>query len=226
MKRQIKYRVATIANKLSLDLLVIVDTNQRFGNPEFVSENDGTKFISLNIMPLIKITILRTSERNDDGGWQRAPYNPSDGLAMTRYTYPIFTLELERMNEAMRIPELYSYVNKQLQLNDALAEKHRRVFQTGRTVIEMVPIVIVQPDDETRVEGIRLKFNNEQSSVSLTLNDIESLLFTLKTMNVDSLTTLLYTSYLKDDIFYKSGEGDSNPTSSSSVDIRPKGDRA
>ena len=50
--------------------------------------------------------------------------------------------------------------------------------------------------DDTRVEGIKMKFNNEQSSVLLTLNELDSLVFNLRNMDVDSVALLLYLNYI------------------------------
>lgn len=225
MKRQIKYRVLSVPGKVLLEVRLLFDSARERGSAfgEYTVNSNGDIYTTLSMYPLIVLTIVRQGEMNDEGQVTRAPYNPNDVLSMTRYTYPIFTIELERIYESMKVPELYSYVGKQLQLNDELAEKARRVFKIGSFVVEIVPITIVQEDD-TKIEGIKLKFNNEQSSVMLTINDLESLLFTLKTMSIDSLIMGMHANYVRDrDNIPISTVRQFNPLAAE-VDIVPKSD--
>jgi hypothetical protein len=96
----------------------------------------------------------------------------------------------------MNTPELYSYVGSRLELDNTLAEKIRRIFLIVSMTVELSAVVITQAD-ETKVEGIKLKFNNENSTVQLTLNDIDSLLFTMEHLDIDSIVLLMYSMYMK-----------------------------
>lgn len=227
MKRQIKYRVFSIPKKLSLELRLIFDTEKDRGNVlgEFNSNSNGDMYTVLSVYPLIMLTITRQGEPGENGQFIRPPFNPNDSLSMTRYNYSIFTLELERIYESMKVPEMYSYVGKKLQLNEDLAEKARRVFKIGpNMVVEMSPVTLVSEDD-SKLEGVKLKFNNEQSSVLLTVNDLEALLFILKTLNVDAITLGLHANYLRDrNMITTSTPASQFNLLNAEVDILPKGD--
>lgn len=223
MKKQVKYRVLTIPGKLSLDVKISFDSTRGNLDSDYTSPVDGNVYTTVNIFPLVLLSIVRSSEIDDTGNRQKAPYNQNDNLGMTRWQFPMFVSELGMMWDAMRTPDLYSYVDKQLVVNDELAESVRRVFLVGRNmVVEMVPVVIVQPDD-SRVEGIRLKFNNEQSVVPLTLNDIECLLLTMRSLDIDSVCLALHVNYIRDREQVSGGTeptvvGPFHPT----TDIKPK----
>ena len=61
----------------------------------------------------------------------------------------------------------------------------------GTVTLELTAVVITQ-QDESRVEGIKMKYNNEQSTVLLTLNDLRSLIFTLEHTDIDNVSMSLY----------------------------------
>ena len=224
MKKTAKARVLIIPSKLTVDISVTFDSerSQRFGTGEIVSDYNGDIYTTLNLAPLIILAITRTGEMDENGVRQRPAYNQGDRLAMTRYQLPIFINALDRTYESLKIPEMFSYVSKRLTVNEELAEKARRVFAIGTyTTVELVPVVILQPD-ETRIEGIKVKFNNEDSTVLLTLNDVESLLFNLKTMNVDSTVMMLYRNYLSGSTATAATQR--LPQQPRTVDIKPKAD--
>lgn len=221
MKHQIKYQITTIPNKLRFELkLIIDDTRDR---SEYASVINADKYLTVSLYPILTLSIIRQAEIDETGNRVRAPFNINDSLAMTKYNYPIFVNELSTIQESFKTPELYSYTDKRLEINDELASKVRRVFMIGNNVVEMIPVVIAQPD-ETRVEGLKVKFNNEQSSVLLTINDIESLVFTMNHVTIDMIAMTIYNTYIK--------TGDKNQSSSTfdssinkpSVDILPKDD--
>jgi hypothetical protein len=198
MKRQVRYRVMTITGKLNLEIRLIVDDSRisRFGGNESTFNANGDIYTSLNLFPIISLNIVRRSQVTEEGQIQRPAFNPNDSLGMSRYHLPVFLSELEKAFESLKVPDMYSYVSKRLTVNEELAERHRRVFSIGMTVVEMTPVVISQPD-ETKVEGIKLKFNNEESTVLLTINDIEALLFTLRTMEIDTIVLTMHMEYLR-----------------------------
>ena len=194
MKHVIRYNVLTISGKIRVELRVTIDDR----NPEFHSVYEGDKFSSITLNPLLTIGIIRPVNFDESGNRIRSPWNRNDTLHMTRYTIPIFLRELKGIAQDLKIPNLYTYTGSRLELNDGVSGKVRRVFMIGNTTVEMVPVIISQ-SDESRVEGIKVKFNTEESSVSLTLNDIESLSLTLGNVSIDALGFMLYSHYIKKD---------------------------
>jgi hypothetical protein len=219
MKNQIKYQIVSVPSKLRFEIKLLVDDTKDRG--EYVASINGDKFTSLTIYPILSLSIIRIAETDENGNKVKAPYNPNDTLSMGRYNYPIFVNELNDIHKDFSTPELYSYVDKRLEMNDELANKIRKVFSIGNTVIEISPVVIIQPD-ETKVEGMKMKFNNEQSSVLLTLNDVESLLFTMKTIDLDSIIINLYNNYIKSGVKNYSSESPAGGFNKPSIDIIPK----
>lgn len=194
MKQSVKYTSMTIAGKLRTELKINVNGRN---NPEWTSSNAGDKNTSVALYPIVSVTIIRPNEVDENGRTVRPPWNPNDSLGMTKHTLPIFVRELAGIQEDLKIPKLYTYTGKRLELNEELAAKIRRVFSMGSImVVELSAVVITRPEDDARIEGIKMKFNNEQSHVLLTLNDIEALRFDLASMDVNSLAMLLYLNYI------------------------------
>ena len=192
MKKSIKYKLLTIPNKIQVDLKIITDDSGGPLSTEFVSTTKD--FISLNLYPLVTISIVRPYEIDESGVKRRAPWNQNDSLPLTRYTLPIFLKEFLDLKKDLEIQELYTYIENRLELNDVVAEKIVRKFKVGNNSVELAPVVISLIDD-SRVEGIKLKINNEESTVLLTLNDIESLSYVLKSTQFDQLVLTLYNIY-------------------------------
>ena len=191
MKHTVKYRVLSISNKLSMEARIIVDDTKSVYSGTY----EGSKFTNLNINPIIGMSIFRPIESDENGMRVKAPWNPNDHLILTKYTFPILFEELNGIQQDMKKPELYTYHGKRLELNETLAESIRRVFMIGDTTVELSAVVIVQ-SDESRVEGIKMKFNNEQSSVLLTLNELTSLVFNMDHLDIDSLTLSMYSTFI------------------------------
>lgn len=189
MKQTIRYRFLVIPTKLSAEIRITFDPSQS----EYNSSYEGGTSTSISLFPFISITLTRPSEVDENGKFSRGQYNPNDTLTMTKFTLPIFIRELTAICNDMRIPEMYSYTGSRLDLNDTEAEKARRVFMIATTTLELVPVVIEQLDD-TRVEGVKMKFNNEQSSVALTINELDALVYNLNHLDPDNLALQLYTS--------------------------------
>lgn len=189
MKQIIKYRILTIAGKLTMEIRLTVN------NSEFITMRDGVKYTNLNLGPLIGISIVKNSEIDENGNKIKAPWNINDHISMTKYNLPILYEELYGIQQDMKKSELYTYHGKRLEINENLAEEIRRVFIIGNTTIELSAVVIVQ-NDESRVEGIKMKFNNEQSSVLLTINELNSLVYNINHIDVDSLTVAIYGAFI------------------------------
>ena len=225
MKKQVKYKLLTIPKKLSIDIKIWEDSspNNRFRTGEFTNDRNGDIFTTVSLFPTVTVSLTKPGEMDENGQYQKSPYNINDNVGLTKYQLPIFIMELDRVNKALQIPELYSYINKRLTVNEELAEKHRRVFMSGNIMVELSPVVITGIDD-VMVEGIKMKFNNEQSTVLLTLNEIEVILFSLKNLDVDSIALMLHLNYLNGNgaqMLNGTTEMSSN-TMSNSIDIKPK----
>ena len=213
MKQYLRFQSLVIPGKLRIDIRLMVDSKY----PEFISSKDDTRSVTLSLFPTVSIQLTKAIERNDEGKVIPAPWNPNDTLSMTKYNFPIFLEELIGMKNDMKTPDLYVYTGKRLELNEDAAAKIRRVFMIGNMTIELSSVVIVQPDD-TRVEGIKMKFNNEQSTVFLTLNEISSLAFNLSHMDIDSIALSMYLNYTTKPSKPTSFDSSSLPK----VDIIPK----
>ena len=216
MKQIVRYQSLVIPSKLRSEVRITVDDK----GAEYTSSFDGNKSTSISLFPIISITLTRISDVDDNGNRVRAPWNPNDNISMTKYNLPVFLHELIEIQQSMKIPELYTYQGKRLELNEEAAQKVRRVFMIGNTTLELSPIVIIQSDD-SRVEGIKMKFNNEQSSVLLTLNELDSLSFNLRNLDVDSIALSMYTTYITKSVTTNNRSSDSN-TTVPKVDIAPK----
>lgn len=212
LKQTVKYTAWMISQKLKLEVRISIDDKGGLWKSTF---GDGST-TALNYFPNLSLTITRPTEEG-----KRAQWNPNDILSMNKYNYPIFLEYLKTMQENMKIPELYSYVGKRLELDDKTADKVRMVFKIGNTTLEL-SAVIIQTDDENRVEGIKIKFNNETSTVSLTLNEFHSLIHNIEHLDVDTLCMLMFINYVKQP------ERPANFTpatlNTTNVDILPKAD--
>ena len=191
MKHIIRYQNLLITNKLRIETKLVIDDAR---TPDYTSIVNGESYTSIRLYPWITISIVRANETDESGNRVRGVWNPNDSIGLTTYTLPIFIDYLSGIYADLKIPDLYKYTNSRLELSDETAEKIRRVFMVGNTTIELSAVVITQPD-ESKVEGIKMKFNNEQSTVMLTLNDLESMTFKLKTIDLDSLSMMLFDYY-------------------------------
>lgn len=192
MKQIVRYQHLVIPTKLRSEVRITIDDR----GVEYTSSFDGNKSTSINLFPIVTITLTRPGEIDENGNKIRPPWNPNDNLNMTKFNMPIFLNELIGIQKDMKIPDLYTYQGKRLELNEEVAQKIRRVFMVGNTTLELSAVVIINSADDSRVEGIKMKFNNEQSTVLLSLNELESLAFNLKSLNVDSIAFALYLQYV------------------------------
>ena len=196
MKQTIKYQILSIPNKLRVDLRLLLDDR----GCEYVMENNGTKTVNLTTIPIINISIVHPAEIDSNGIKIRPPWNPNDNLTTTKFSLPIFITELIGIQTDMKTPELYTYQGDRLELNEGAASKAKHIFMVGNTTIELSPVVIINSDD-TRIEGIKIKFNTEQSSTFLTLNELNSLVYNLSHLDADNLALMLYTHYATKSIY-------------------------
>lgn len=191
MKQMVRYRMLTITGKLSMEVRLTVNDQSAY-----VSMRDGAKYVSVNMSPVIGLSIIKPLEIDENGNRIRAPWNQNDHLTMTKYSLPILYEELYGIQQDMKRSDLYTYHGKRLEINESLAEKVRRVFMIGNTTIELSAVVIVQLD-ETRVEGIKMKFNKEPHSVLLTVNELNSLVFNLGHMDADAIALGMYQAFIE-----------------------------
>ena len=192
MKQIVKYRILNITGKLTMEIRLTVENN----GGEYISMRDGNRYTNVNLSPVIGLSLLKASETDENGNKIAAPWNRNDHLSMTKYNLPILYEELHGIQQDMKKPELYKYQGNRLELNEGLAEEVRRVFMISQTTVELSAVVIVQPD-ETRVEGIKMKLNNEQSVVLLTLNELNSLVFNIDHIDVDNTALLMFNNFVK-----------------------------
>lgn len=189
MKQIIRYRYLLINNKLSGDIRLVMDKN-----PEYNSTYDGGISNNLTLYPIIGLSIIR-NEINEEGKRIKQTWNMNDHLSMTKFSLPIMIRELKCIEKDMFIPDLYQYNKNILELNTTKAELSRRVFIIGSTTLELSPVVL--EEDEKRLEGIKMKFNNESSVVGLTLNELRSLIYNLEHLDVDNICIQLFFHYNK-----------------------------
>ena len=192
MKQTFRYQSMMIPNKLKVEIRLVIDDTR---NPEYTSNYNGDRNTSLVFYPIVSISLIK-NETDESGQRIKQVYNPNDTAGMTRYNIPIFLDNLSGIRKDLNDPKMYTYTGKRLELNEAAANRIRRVFVIGNMTIELSAVVIQQAD-ETRVEGIKMKFNNEQSTALLTLNEMEALIFNLSNMDVDSISMMMYFNYYK-----------------------------
>lgn len=192
MKQNVRYRSLVIPGKLMVEIRISID--DRGG--EYMTSFDGNKSTSVTFFPIISMSLTKPAEMDDNGNKVKAPWNPNDTLGMTKFNLPIMYNNLKAIQEDMKTPDLYTYHGKRLELNEEAAMKVRKVFLMGNTTIELSTVVVINTADDSRVEGVKIKFNNEQSTVILTLNELDSLIYSLGHMDVDSISFLMYLNYI------------------------------
>jgi hypothetical protein len=214
VKQTARYQCLTIPNKLRLEIRLNVDDTR---TSEYISSVDGNRSNSVALYPIVLLSIIRANTVDENGNRIRPIWNPNDTLTMTKFNLPVFVSELELISKDLLIPDLYTYTGKRLELNEEAASKVRRVFMIGTMTIELSAVVITQ--DDNRIEGIKIKFNNEQSSVLLTLNELTSLLFTLQKLDINVLSLLMYNMFID-----QKNKVEHTGTNPAIVDIQPKFD--
>lgn len=191
MKQTTSYRFLSIQNKIRGDLKIIIDTDR---NPEYVSNNASGTNTSIAFYPIVTLTIVKPPQIDENGQRVQVPWTINDSLSMNKINLAIFKNEFKEIMNGMKTPELYTYHGKRLELNESIAEEVRRVFMINPTMtVELSPVVIMQDDD--RLEGIKIKFNNEQSTVTLTLNEVTGFYEVINKLEIDSVAMLLYLNY-------------------------------
>lgn len=215
MKQIVKYRCLAIAKKLTIDVRITIDDKAA----EYASAFDGNKSTNISFFPIISLTLTKPFDIDDNGNRTRAPWNPNDALGLTKFNLPIIFGELSTIRQDMKTPELYTYHGKRLELNEEAATKIRKVFMIGNVTVELSAVVIVDTNDESRVEGIKMKFNNEQSSVLLTINELDSLIYNLNNLDVDTIAFMMYLNYIQRPDKPRTFESN---TISPKIDIAPK----
>jgi hypothetical protein len=196
MKRTINFNVGAITGKLNINLrLALDDQSERFSSGVRISTNQtGDEYINVNLYPMLSLIIHRENIVVE-GVSQRAPFNRDDMITLSRSTIPIFIHNFDRLLKEFETPELYKYIEDRLELNDKLAEAYRKRFMVGPSIVELVPVII--DDGDSKMEGIRMKFNVEDSTVVLTMNEAIRLSYTIKNLNIDALALQIYLEFGK-----------------------------
>lgn len=213
MKNIVRYRALTVPGKLIGELRLTIEDGR--SSPEYSSVFEGGRSTNLALFPVLSINIIRSPEIDEIGNKVRAPWNINDSITMTKFTLPIFLNEIKTLYEEIKKPEMYSYHGDRLELNEKLANEVRHVFMIGNTTLELIPVVI--DNKGTLVEGIKMKFNNEKSSVLLTINEYISFIFLIEHVNMDDIALNLYFNFMRKIAI----EEPKNETPRVEVDIKP-----
>lgn len=193
MKTTIVYHVLTVPKKLRMEIKLILDNDR---SSEYInSSTDGT-FATVRLYPMITLSIVREIQRDESGMIIKQPFVLSDTLSMSRYTLAVFKSEFEDLYRLMKEKDVYTYHGKRLELNEKIADEIKKLFQLSKTVVEITPTLLISPDDiDQKIEGVKLKFNNEASSVLLSINDMTALVETMNNISIDTITTWMYKEY-------------------------------
>ena len=191
MRQIVRYRFMTIPNKLVGEIRITVDEKQA----EYGSLFDGGKATNITLYPVINLQMLKNNSEVNDAGLRTRTWDINDSIGLTKFTLPIFLSELKSLETDMKIPELYSYHGTRLEINQELADKVRKVFMIGNTTVEFSPVLLEQEDN--RLEGIKIKFNNEKSSMLMTINELTALVYNIESIDVDSVALTMYTNFVQ-----------------------------
>lgn len=197
MKQIARYRFMTIPNKLYADVRITVDETT---HAETKNQYDGGRSTNLVLLPMINLQILRPLESDGNGRKFRPSASMNDSIGLTKFNLPTFIMELKTIYNDMKTPDLYVYRGDRLDLNDTVAEKIRRAFIIGRTSIEFRAVVIEQLQEtgsSDRIEGIKMKFNNEESTILLTLREVESMLWIFNHVDIDNIVLTMYMNLIE-----------------------------
>ena len=193
MRQIVRYRFMTIPNKLYADVRVTIDDTSR---AEVNNKFDGGRSINLTLLPMINIQMLKPLELDSTGRKFRPRPNGNDSVGLTKMNLPTFVNELKRIHKELdENEELYTYRGDRLDLNDTMAEKVRRAFLIGRVAVELRAVVIEQVLDTgitQREKGIKMKFNNEESTVLLTMVELEAMIWIMDNVDIDNLVLSMY----------------------------------
>lgn len=196
MKHSLRSTLFTIPDKLRVEIRASISDAYPASRHNVY---EGGKSSQFNLLGALTVQIVRP--RTDDGGGQS--WNPNDTIMLTKYYIPIFYRELKAIYDGMHTPNLYTYTDNRLELDPKLGESIRRVFTVSqKTMVELSPVVITTMvgAEEQHVEGVKMKFNNEDSTVLLTINDLYALMWTIDHVDVESIVMGMY------EIFVKTGE--------------------
>lgn len=193
MIQNVRYRYMTIPSKLTGDIHLRIDDKSRDFRQVL---GDDVSNISIQLLPIINVNITRPLEKDADGLYIKRAWNPNDSLGMTKYQLAIFIDNWKKIYNDMKIPSLYIYTGDQLDLNEKEAKNVRRVFTAGSQVVELMPIVIYDENKKAK-EGIKMKINDENSTVHLSLDESLGLITIVNNLDVDTITLMMYNNYIR-----------------------------
>lgn len=196
MKHSLRSTIFIIGDKLRVEVRASI--NDAYPATKH-SVYEGGENSQLTLLGALTVQIIHPRTNNESP----PQWNPNDTIMLTKYYIPIFYRELKAIYDGMHTPNLYTYTDNRLELDPKLGESIRRVFTVGmKTTIELSPVVIstMVGAEEQRVEGIKMKFNNEDSTVLLTINDLYSLMWNINHTDIESVVIGMY------EIFVKTGE--------------------
>lgn len=186
-RENIRYTFFSIPDKLRGTIRLSVD----MVSAEFHTSGDYGSSTSISLFPYIDLNIQRPMVYDEGTGRRvRARTDMGDWLPMNRFNFPTFCREFKEACKSLEIREMYAYTGDRLDLNEALAETHKRTFKIGDYTIEIIPTLL--ETEKERLEGLRLTINSEPHSVSLTLNELNSMMWAIDHLDIDSISLALY----------------------------------
>lgn len=196
MKQIVRYRYLTVPNKMFVEVRITVDENSRVETKNAFDTGTST---NLMFLPMINVQLLKPAQVDETGRKFRPIPSQQDSIGLTKFTYPIFLTELKEIYDGMKTQDVFVYTGDRLDLNAKVADNIRRAFMIGRNAIEFSATVIEQQTesgDIERLEGIKIKFNNEDSTVLLTVREVESLIWLLNKADIDSIVFTMYLNFI------------------------------
>lgn len=201
MKHVLRYLLFSITNKIRCEVRCII--NDIPNSIYYHQHKEGEITDSLSLRPFITVTILR--DKREFPGWLI-----SDTLGLNKVSYPTFVKELKKMQETLKISDMYQYkedpvtkFNVCLGVNEELANRHRQIFKpyNSQIMVEITPTATEFSDRvygvATLTKAVKIKFNNEESSVVLNEEEFDALVSSLDKADMDMITLHMYQQYYK-----------------------------
>lgn len=152
---------------------------------------NGNQYTNLIPHPFLTIDITSWMDRNE--GW-----NSNNTVNLTRRDNFNLIMKLSRLySKFTKIEELFYYdYNNTLMVNKELSEKHKEVLVTGNKTLLLQACVVEDRETKLKYEGIFMSINSIDYFTYLTYSELEFLIYELKKIDFNSLTTQLINTYL------------------------------
>lgn len=193
---KISYSLARINQYLAVDVTIYIHDDETlkletgsFKNKEAMKtirkfNIDGNTYIKFNPRPFIDLTIDPDI---------RDKYDPYKRIRCNRFDIYKLIRALEKMVSTFKTTtDLFYYYGNKLILDDTKMDKATIILPLHDRTLKIVPTIILDVDTNRQHEGIIIYVNSEAVSCPLTYLEMEFLLYTLKTTDIDSIASLLY----------------------------------